>query len=109
MFTFILKCKITFVSISVTASKVYDYGDQNQEEEVDIIGVNHWFVERIHKPFVRLIVILSSGLLGGKNNEFIDRTNRHQQLMRFLKDQILSIAGAEPSDNLYNRLFVVRY
>lgn len=75
---------------------------------MDIIGVNQWFVDRIHKPFVCLIVILSTGLLGDFNNDLLDRTDRHYQLMRFLKDQILSIAGAE-SDNLYNRLFVVKY
>lgn len=91
----------------MTAIKVYDYGDPNQEEEVDIIGVNHWFADRIHKPYVCLIVFLSVGLLGEQNNQFLDRTDRHLQLMRFLKDQILSIAGTE-SDNLYNRLFVVR-
>ena len=86
--------------------QVYDYGDQNQEEEVAIIGVNQWFVERIHNPDIRLIVILSSGFLGHSNDE-LDRTDRHQLLMRFLRDQILGMAGAE-TRYLYRRLFVAK-
>ena len=78
-----------------TKPKVYDYGDECQEEEINIVGLHNWFLAKIYDPSVRTVVILSSGMFSAarlRNLGLLKHSNH--QLMAFLLDQLLAVSLA---------------
>ena len=88
-------------------NKVCDYGDEEQEEEINISGIQNWFLERIHDPSVKIIVILSAELRAQQHkNSNPDLLNNHQKLLAYLMDQLMAVSVATVN---HSRIFVLTY
>ena len=80
---------------------MYDCGDECQEEDLNIAGIQNWFLERLHDPAVRVVVILSPGLQQCPSRM---QTEHHHQLLVFILGQLMAVNVTQAQ---LGRIFVV--
>jgi len=94
--------------------QVYDYGDESQQEDINIVGVHNWFLRYIHDPSVRIVVIMSPGLRqllvvrhDGQDRKIDSHSEEHlDQLIVFFCHQLIVRTGAYRADS-GNKILVV--
>lgn len=81
---------VTFVDV-ISGQKVWDCGDECQDEEISTVGIQNWFLERIHDPAVKILVIHSPEMMSKKKTDAA-QLDHHSQLFLYLLDQLMAVS-----------------